>query len=256
MSQGSGLKVVTLPAVTQDVAESLSAQHQRDKLERRKCFMKILSNMRFLARQGLPLRGHGDESDSNFMQLLLLRGEDDPRVVNWIQKKTDKYTSPEMQNEMLKVMALHISRDIAASFHSTPFLTLMVDETTNESNKEQVVICLRWVDNSLEAHEEFIGLYQVSNPQSSTLLAVIRDVLLRVNISITKLRGQCYDGASAMAGIRSGVATQILQDEPRAVFTHYYGHALNLACSDTIKRCQLMRNALDTVQEIIKLIKK
>ena len=212
--------------------------------------------MRFLARQGLPLRGHGDESDSNFMQLLLLRGEDDPRVVNWIQKKTDKYTSPEMQNEMLKVMALHILRDIAASFHSTPFLTLMVDETTDESNKEQVVICLRWVDNSLEAHEEFIGLYQVSNTQSSTLLAVIRDVLLRVNISITKLRGQCYDGASAMAGIRSGVATQILQDEPRAVFTHCYGHALNLACSDTIKRCQLMRNALDTVQEIIKLIKK
>ena len=153
-------------------------------------------------------------------------------------------------------MALHILRDIAASFHSTPFLTLMVDETTDESNKEQVVICLRWVDNSLEAHEEFIGLYQVSNTQSSTLLAVIRDVLLRVNISITKFRGQCYDGASAMAGIRSGVATQILQDEPRAVFTHCYGHALNLACSDTIKRCQLMRNALDTVQEIIKLIKK
>ena len=43
-----------------------------------------------------------------------------------------------MQNEMLKVMALHILRDIAASFHLTPFLTLMVDETTDESNKEQV----------------------------------------------------------------------------------------------------------------------
>ena len=112
------------------------------------------------------------------------------------------------------------------------------------------------MDNSLEAHEELIGLYQVANTQSSTLLAVIRDVLLRENISITKLRGQCYDGASAMAGIRSGVATQILQDEPGAVFTHWYGHALNLARSDTIKWCQLMHIALDTVQEIIKLIKK
>lgn len=46
-----------------------------------------------------------------------------------------------------------------------------------------------------------------------------------------------------------------LQDAPRAVFTHYE-HALNLACSNTIKHCQLMRNALDTVQEITKLIKK
>ena len=252
------LKVVTLPAVTRDVAESLSEQHRQDKLERRKCFMKILSNIRFLARQGLALRGHGDKSDSNFMQLLLLRGEDDPRIENWIKKKTDKYvyTSPEMQNEMLKVMALHILRDIAASLHATSFITLMVDETTDEANKEQVVICLRWVDNGLEAHEEFIGLYEVANTESSTVLAVIRDVLLRLNISFTKLRGQCYDGASAMAGIRTGVATQILQDEPRAVFTHCYGHALNLACSDTIKQCQLMRNALDTVQEITKLVKK
>ena len=176
--------------------------------------------------------------------------------MNWIQKKTDKYTSPEMQNEMLKVMALHILRNIAASLHSTPLLTLMVDETTDESNKEQVVICLRWVDSSLEAHEEFIGLYEVANTESSTLLAVIRDVLLRLNISIAKLRGQCYDGASEMAGIRSGVATHILQDELRAVFTHCYEHALNLACSDTIKQCQLMRNALDTVQEITKLMKE
>lgn len=84
------LKVVTLPSTTQDVAESLSAQHQHDKLERRKCFLKILSNISFLARQGLPLRGHGDELDSNFVQLLLLRGEDDPMVMNWIQKKNSQ----------------------------------------------------------------------------------------------------------------------------------------------------------------------
>ena len=32
--------------------------------------------MRFLARQVLPLRGHDDESESNFFQLLKLRGEE------------------------------------------------------------------------------------------------------------------------------------------------------------------------------------
>ena len=34
----------------------------------------------------------------------------------------------------------------------------MADETTDSSNREQVVICFRWVDNSLSAHEEFIVL--------------------------------------------------------------------------------------------------
>ena len=60
-----------------------------------------------------------------------------------------------------------------------------------------------------------------------------------------------------MAGSRGGVATQILQAESRAVYTHCYGHAhaLNLAYSDTVKQCKVMRSALDIVHEITKVVK-
>ena len=34
----------------------------------------------------------------------------------------------------------------------------------------------------------------MQSTQSRVLLAVINDVLQRFNVSITKLRGQCYDG--------------------------------------------------------------
>ena len=40
------------------------------------------------------------------------------------------------------------------------------------------------------------------------------------------------------------------------MYTHCYGHALNLACGDTIKQSKVMRDALDTTHEITKLIKK
>ena len=83
----------------------------------------------------------------------------------------------------------------------------------------------------------------------------MHDVLLRLNLSIAKLKGQCYGGAASMAGRKSGVATQLLREEPRAVFTHCYGHSLNLACSDAVKESTPMRNVLDTVQEITKLVK-
>ena len=59
----------------------------------------------FLARQGLSLRGDGTEDNSNFNQLLHLRALDDPNLLTWIQKKAEKYTSPEIQNELLKIMA-------------------------------------------------------------------------------------------------------------------------------------------------------
>ena len=108
------------------------------------------------------------------------------------------------------------------------------------------MICFRWVDKKLEAHEEYVGLYQVESTKASELHYIIHDVLRRLNIAISKLRGQCYDGASSMSGTKSRVATRILEEEPRALCTHCYGHALNLACSDAIKGCKLMRNALDT----------
>ena len=81
-------------------------------------------------------------------------------------------------------------------------------------------------------------------------------MLLRLNLALSKVRGQCYDGASAMSGAKSGVAARVRAEEPRAVFTHSYGHSLNLACADTIRQSKLMCDALDTTHEITKLIKK
>ena len=75
------LKMVTLPATTRDIGESLSKQHSKEKLEHRQYFLKLLANVKFLSRQGLPFRGSGDGFDSNFLQLLKLRGEDDPRIL-------------------------------------------------------------------------------------------------------------------------------------------------------------------------------
>ena len=79
------LKVVELPAATKDVGETLPDQHSRDRLDCRQCFLKLLSSARFLACQGIPFRGH-DDSNSHFVQLIHLRGEDDERLASWIQK--------------------------------------------------------------------------------------------------------------------------------------------------------------------------
>ena len=250
------LKVVTLPATTRDIGESLCTQYAEERLVRRQCFLKLMSSLKYLARQGLPLRGSGTESDSNYMQLLYLRAEDDARITDWIRKKTDKYTSGDMQNEMLKVMALTVLRKVALSLQQTNFYTVMVDETTDVNNSEQVVLCLRWIDNEFEAHEEFIGLYEVEKIDANTIFLVIKDVLQRLNLAVCKIRGQCYDGAATMSGHRSGVATKLLDEEPKAIYTHCYGHSLNLACGDTIKKSKIMKDSLDTTYEITKLIKK
>ena len=112
------------------------------------------------------------------------------------------------------------------------------------------------MDENFEVQEEFVGLFEVASTGAEIIYAAITDVFLRLNLAISKVRGQCYDGAATMSGSKSGVVTRMCAAEPRAVFTHCYGHSLNLACGDAIKHCKLMRDALDTSYKIIKLIKK
>ena len=227
----------------------------------RKCLSTIVENIRFLARQTLPSRGNwkkevGCEEDSNFHQLNLLRSQDNPAMAAWLKRKGDTYTSPEIQNEILEIMALKILRRIRSNIKHAKIYSVMADETADVSNTEQLVICIRWVDDQLGVHEEFIGLHSIMGTDADQIVAVIKDVLLRLDLNVVDARGQCYDGAASMMGCRSGVATQLKRINPKMLVVHCYGHALNLAIGDMIKNVQPLKNTLDTAQEICKLVKK
>ena len=91
-----------------------------------------MSSRRYLARQGIALRGHNDE-DSNFIQLLNLLAEDDDNLKEWLLRKSKKYTSPIIQNEILKDMALTILRDIVNSVKDSGYYSIMVNESSDIS---------------------------------------------------------------------------------------------------------------------------
>jgi len=241
--------VIRIPATTEDVGELLNEKHAEEKAVARQSLLKILSNIRFLARQALPMRGDGKgEPNSNSNQLYRLRGEDSPFLLEWIKRKGNNYTSHDMQGEMLKIMALRILRDISAEIKSVEFYAIMVDETSDVSNTEQLVLCIRWVDDELNPHEEFIGLHSVLIANADSIVKVIKDILLRMNMSLSKCRSQCYDGCSTMKGKKSGVAKQIKNIEEKALFTHCYTHSLNLAVGDAIKNNKVMKDALETTR--------
>ena len=140
-------------------------------------------------------------------------------------------------------MALSDLQEIAANLSKLSFFSIMADECTDSSNKEQLVICIRWIDDHLDPHEDFNGLYKVDNITADTLVAAIKDVLICLNLSLQRCRGQCYDGASTMKGAWNGVAKQITDEEPRAIYLHCYGHALNLAAADSVKNSKVLKDA-------------
>ena len=121
-----------LPKTVPDVGEVLSSAHPKEKAHNWTMLVRILRNMKFFGRQGLPLRGH-DDFESNFIQLLRLQELSDPTVKAWMQRRVDKYCSPEIQNEMLKLMSLELLRGIAHNLHSAEMFSIMADECTDAS---------------------------------------------------------------------------------------------------------------------------
>ena len=76
----------------------------------------------------------------------------------------------------------------------------MCDEGTDCSNLEQLSFNIRSVDDDLKVHADFLGFYEVDNIKSDTIVAAIKDSLLRFNLSLDSCRGQICDGASNMLG--------------------------------------------------------
>ena len=145
-----------------------------------------------------------------------------------------------MQNEIIRLMTFITLRDIAKNIKDSIFYSIMADEVADCSRKEQFVICFRQVDKDFDTHEDFIGIDSVDNIKTDSLVTVIKDVLIRLNIPLSNTRGQCYDGAKNMCGIKNGVSNKILSENPEAFFTRCSGHALNLAVRDMVKNARFL----------------
>ena len=80
----------------------------------------------------------------------------------------------------------------------------MADESTDESNIEQLVICIQWVDKEMTVCKEYIDRMPVA--QTNAYLC-IKDVLLCMNLRFQDAHGQCYDGCSTTTGTKWACCT-------------------------------------------------
>ena len=88
----------------------------------------------------------------------------------------------------------------ATEIQSADSYSIMADEATYSSNVTQLVLCIRWGDGNLVPHEEFIGLHYMNATNEDYIVNVIKDILLRMDFSLNKCRGQWHDDCSTIKG--------------------------------------------------------
>ncbi|MGL5901592.1 MAG: hypothetical protein ACRCZO_02815, partial [Cetobacterium sp.] len=100
------------------------------------------------------------------IQLLKLRAQDVPVLKSWLARKESKWLSHDILNEMLEIMAHNVLRVIIKEIQSAEFFSVILDETAD---------------------------------------ITVKDALNRFSLPIEKCRGQCYDSAASVSGIRRGL---------------------------------------------------
>ena len=237
-----------------DVGEMINSHVTQRRQVERKYLLDVIKCLKYLARQGIPLQGL--DNNDNLTQLLHLLATKDDNITKHLEGQfRHKYTHHDIQNELLNIMASNVLRVKILTIRARKFYSLMADEGTDISNIEQLSFCVRSVDDDFNVSEDFIGFYELTNIKSETIVNAIKDIVLRCHLSLNDCRGQTYDGASNMMGKRSGVSTQILAEQPKAMVTHCQGHSLSLAIKSLTRDCTILSDVMGTVGEICVLVK-
>ncbi|XP_059315419.1 uncharacterized protein LOC132066033 [Lycium ferocissimum] len=126
--------------------------------------------VRILLNQGLALRGH-DESESSLNKGNFLE------VLSWYADRYDEIKPYVLGNapKNNKMTSHDIQKDIVTH----------VDESRDVSRKEQMAICLRYVDKKGFVMEAFIGLVNVKDTSALSLKKAIVDVLVHHSLTLS-----------------------------------------------------------------------
>ncbi|CAC5419177.1 unnamed protein product [Mytilus coruscus] len=218
---------------------------------------KIIDTVVVLGQQNIPLRGHNWNKEKkigygNFSRFLQWKADVVPILESHLENApyNAQYTSPDIQNELISLCGLQIKNTIIKKVEEAKSFSIMTDESADVGTKEQMALCIRYVDRTATLFEDFIGFIEMEMVDAESIATAIVNNVQECGLNMDNLRGQGYDGASVMSGNISGVKARIQQIQPKAHYHHCRVHVLNLVVATSCKALAEIRNLFDSVSQL------
>ena len=108
----------------------------------------------------MALRRHREEISSgnpgNFLALLKSYAEADDMLYAHLYKPRATHLSPTSQNQIINLLGHDIRANLIAEVKTARFFAVIADEVSSH-NVEYLRLCLRFVDEKYDIHEEFVS---------------------------------------------------------------------------------------------------
>nr|XP_009800386.1 PREDICTED: zinc finger MYM-type protein 1-like [Nicotiana sylvestris] len=216
--------------------------------------------VRLLITQGLAFRGHDESKSSlsrgNFLQTLSWYAKVCDNIRDYVLEhapQNDQMTSPIIQKDIVTACKIETTKAIIEELNGDYF-ALLVDESFDTSRKEQMAIVLRYVDRMGFVMERLIDVVHVQNTCASSLKSAIVNLLDQHSLSLSYVRGQCYDGASNMQGEINGLKMSIKRESRSAHSIHCFAHQLQLTLVAVSKKCLQVGELVVLVSNILNIL--
>ena len=233
-----------------------------------KVLQRLLSIILTLASLNLALRGHRETAyegvceGGNFLGIVALMAQYDPilKEVISLPKNATKYLSKNIQEELIALIGKAVKQSLVSKINKSPFWSIILDTTSDLTRVDQLSVVIRWVeinDDKCEPVESFLGFVEVTDADAQGLVDTTKTFLLDIGIDMTKIRGQGYDGANVMSGIRGGVQ-KLVKDmcSSPVPFVHCASHNLNLVINDAVKNLPQNETFFSTLQDLFNFFGK
>lgn len=130
-----------------NIAQQLHQQRLQEIDQNRSVVKAIAEVLIMMEKQNIAIRGHVPE-ESNFHATLPLIAKSNLTLRDHLEHAgpTAKYTSPEIQNEILDIAASQILNSIVADCTRAQCFAFIADESTDVGVNEQISLCVRFVE--------------------------------------------------------------------------------------------------------------
>ena len=148
------------------------------------------------------------------------------------------YTNRKAANDFIYCISRYLEQIQIKNMLESPFFSLMVDESTDRSLEQHLVVYATYLDSKGLGPpiSQFMKLKNVMDGKGKTIYDSVNQLIHARGLQYKDLIAVSTDGASAMIGHENGFVSFLKKNIPNLITVHCVAHRESLAAADASKK--------------------